>query len=82
MSNTFGQFLSLSSIKQFDFISIDAEGYDLIILKQINLKELGCKCICIEHNSDSELIIKYQEYMNNFNMRSIHLNAENIIFAI
>lgn len=82
MSNTFNQFLSISPIKKFDFITIDAEGYDELILKQIDLKEVGCRCLCIEHNGDVNLIDRYGSYCGKFGMKQIHINNENIIFAV
>lgn len=82
MSNTFNQFMSISPLKKFDFISIDAEGVDLLILKQIDLKEVGCRCLCIEHNGNQELINEYIGYCGKFGLSQIHINAENIIFAI
>lgn len=36
----------------YDLISIDAEGYDVPILEQMDLDKLGCKCIVIEHAGD------------------------------
>jgi len=74
-------FLNNSQIKKFDFISIDAEGVDITILKQMNLKELGCKCLIIEWNSIPlnkdyiDAIVIIQGY------KLIHKNAENLIYA-
>jgi len=48
--------LGLSKIKKFDFISIDAEGHDLEILRQMDLKALGCQMLCIEHGGRQEEI--------------------------
>lgn len=61
----------------YDFINIDAEGYDLSILKQMDLKEIGCKCLCIEHNG-----ILYNDIMRElrkYNMKVILVNNENLI---
>lgn len=61
----------------YDFINIDAEGYDLSILKQMDLKELGCKCLCIEHNGH-----QYNDIMRElrrYNMKTLLLNNENLI---
>jgi len=74
-------FLNNSQIKKFDFISIDAEGVDITILKQMNLKELGCKCLIIEWNSiprnkdEIDAIVIIQGY------KLIHQNGENLIYA-
>jgi FkbM family methyltransferase len=66
--------------KNYDFITIDAEGYDLSILQQMDLIELGCSCLCIEHNG-----IIYSDIMNEikkYNMRTLLVNHENIIAVI
>jgi FkbM family methyltransferase len=68
--------------RKFDFITIDAEGVDWLILSQINLAEVGCKCLCIEHNGDQLLLNRYVAYCSAFKMKEIHRNTENIIFAL
>jgi FkbM family methyltransferase len=68
--------------KQFDFITIDAESNDWIILQQINLSNVGCKCICIEWNGIHSLDLLYSEYMSKFKLREISRNRENIIYAL
>lgn len=64
----------------YDFINIDAEGYDLSILKQMDLKELGCKCLCIEHNGHqyNDMIRELRKY----NYKTLLVNNENLIVAI
>jgi len=52
----FPTLLGLSVIKKFDFISIDAEGHDLEILRQMDLKALGCQMLCIEHGGKQDEI--------------------------
>lgn len=64
---------------KFDFISIDAEGYDLLILEQMDLDEIGCKCLCVEWNSIQELAEKFVKYCKGYKVA--HANAENIIFV-
>ena len=46
---TFADLLLESPIKKFQFITIDTEGEDLNILKQIQLKDVGCELLCIEY---------------------------------
>ena len=60
--------------------NIDAEGYDLSILKQMDLKELGCKCLCIEHNGHqyNDMIRELRRY----NYKTLLVNNENLIVAI
>lgn len=73
-------FLEKSVFKTFDFISIDAEGLDLEILIQMDLKALECKMICVEWNGkDFDL---YNEYITSFGMRLVTKNAENLIYAL
>jgi len=65
--------------EKFDYISIDAEGQDYSILKQIDLSHT--KVLIIEWNSIIDLKKAYQEYCLPFGLRIIHENAENLIFA-
>lgn len=67
--------------KQYDFISIDAEGFDIIILRQMELDQLGCKLLCIEHNSLPAQVAIIREYTRPFGLKEIGYNAENIILA-
>jgi len=71
------KFLDFYNWQIYDFINIDAEGYDLSILKQMDLKELGCKCLCIEHNGH-----QYNDIMRElrrYNMKTLLVNNENLI---
>jgi FkbM family methyltransferase len=79
---TFESLIKHHQYKHFDFITIDAEGYDLDILRQIDLTDVGCKCLCIEWNSKPELANAYMDYCAKFGLKEIHRNAENIIFCI
>ena len=67
--------------KQFDFITIDAEGNDWNILKQIDLNLVGCRCLCIEWNGHQDLKQLYSNYVGHYGMRFISENKENLIFA-
>lgn len=78
----FKTLLNFSPYKQFNFISIDAEGMDVVILKQINLKEIGCECICIEHNSHTQTLKEIIDYCSQFGLtKQLLKNAENIILS-
>jgi FkbM family methyltransferase len=71
-----------SPIKSFDFISIDCEGLDISILKQINLSDVNCRCLCIEHNSVKAVVKEIRAYCSLFGLnKEIGYNAENIILA-
>lgn len=71
-------FYNRLSIKKFDFISIDCEGMDLDILKQMNIAELGVKCLCIEWNGNQKLKAEYDEIMSGFKV--IYTSGENLIY--
>lgn len=66
---------------QIDFISIDAEGKDYDILKQIDLTAVGCSCLCIEWNSKQDLLDKYTSYAMQHGMRVLVINPENVIYV-
>lgn len=77
---TVEELVKRSKYKTFDFISIDTEGTNFEILMQINPLELGVKMLCIEWNSkDKET---YSSYMEGFGYKLIHMNGENLIFAL
>lgn len=77
---TVNKLLEKSRYKTFDLISIDAEGYDLRILEQMNLTELSCKMLIVETNSIEDF--RYIDYCARFGMKVFHKNAENLIFTI
>lgn len=76
---SFSDFYEYVNKPTFDFISIDAEGYDWLILKQIDLNAIGCRCLCIEWNSDPELLKLFTDYCKGFKLAV--KNAENLIFV-
>lgn len=73
----FQTLLDRSAIKHFDFITIDAEGLDLVILRQIDLSKTDC--VCVEHNGKD--IDSYINYCAGFGLVESARNAENIIFT-
>lgn len=80
---SWNDFIKFNKLKttQFNLISIDAEGYDWIILQQIDLCSHNCEMLCVEWNGIKDNDIKFTEYANRHNLFEIHRNAENIIFA-
>lgn len=65
---------------EYDFISIDAEGLDIAILKQIDLTHT--KLICIEWNSNEEVKKEILEYTSKFGMtKIIYQSAENLLIC-
>lgn len=79
---TFEKFIGESPIKIFDFISIDVERHDYIVLSQIDLLKVGCKLICIEHAGDNNKIELYRSYCKKYGMLEIHRTVDNILFSI
>lgn len=65
------------TLKKFDFINIDAEGYDLAILEQIDVSEV--RCICVEFNGHQHLKDSFSKYLEGFKI--IYTSPENLIFA-
>jgi len=63
--------------KKFDAISLDAEGYDLEILNQIDLTYV--KLLCIEWNSNNDIKVEIDKLMEGFKV--IYTSAENLIYA-
>jgi FkbM family methyltransferase len=62
----------------FDFISIDAEGMDGAILKQIDLS--NTYILCIEWNSNNDTFLEIDSYCKNFSMELLHKNTTNLIY--
>lgn len=79
---TFKAFMEdYAMFKTYDLISVDAEGMDIIILRQMELDQLGCRCLVIEHNSLPANVAIILEYTKAFGFKEIGYNAENIILA-
>lgn len=79
---TFDKMMEGSPYKTFEFISIDCEGYDLSILRQINLMELGVRVLCIEHNGDNAALSEIRSICSSYGLNTeLLINAENIILA-
>ena len=69
-------------VKKFNYISIDIEGMDLIVLKQMNLSELETELIIIEYNNDKSIKDEILEYCSTFDISNILFdNKTNIILT-
>lgn len=77
----FKTFSKVYELETVDYLSIDVEGYEMLILEQIDLWAIDCKLLCIEWNSIPSLAKQFIEYCAKFGMKEIHRNAENLIFA-
>ena len=76
MGITFKDLVDIAGIQRAEFINIDAEGHDLEILRQIDLKTIGCEMLCIEHGGWQGDIKAYCE-----GFRVIHDGDINMILA-
>lgn len=74
----FATLLKNSQCDTIDFITIDVEGMEVEILRQIDIKALNCKMICIEYNGSTELA---ETYDNLIPHPVIYKNRTNIIYA-
>lgn len=74
----FDELISLCRYKKFNFITIDCEGLDFVILKQIDLSEVGAEMVCVETNSvDNQ---KYDAFMETWGFVLHASNYENRIY--
>lgn len=74
---------TLFKYQKFDFITIDCEGMDYEILQQMNLSELGCKCICVEYSGNQMALALIRAYCESHGLKNeILLNFENIILTV
>ncbi len=76
---SFKTLLETSRKKDFHLITIDAEGFDYIILTQIDLSEVHCKMLIVEYNGSEEQ--KYIDYCAKFGMKPYTKTRENLIFV-
>lgn len=76
----FETFYNECPIRKFDYLSIDIEGMDFILLKQMDLSKMCVELIIIEYNHNSTIKDEIVEYCRNFNIDNILLdNGVNII---
>lgn len=77
----FNTFWEMTNFTMFDFISMDIEGYEWMVLQQIDLKAVGCSCLCIEWNGWEERRKQFSDYCAQFGLREVKANNENLIFC-
>jgi FkbM family methyltransferase len=70
-------FLNRLSVKEFDFISMDIEGMEIELLKQMDLRTTSL--VCLEWNSKPEVKAEFDKLMIGFNI--IYTSPENLIYA-
>lgn len=65
----------------FDFISIDAEGMDVVILKSIDLTAVGCQLVCVEFNQNPHAAAEIAAHCSYHGMKKLASTYENLIYA-
>ena len=78
---TFDFLHKISKYKTFDFINIDCEGHDYVVLSQIDLNDVFCNLISIEHNGNQEVRQSYIDYCSKFNFKIIGETKINILMG-
>lgn len=66
---------------KYQFINIDAEGLDLKILHQMDLSQLDCRCLCIEHNGKAEIYQRIEWHAMDFGLKLLAKTPENVLYA-
>lgn len=66
----------------FDLVSIDAEGMDWTILKQLKLDDLAVAALLIEWNGDPKERKKIEAYCERFSLKVRNENYENLFLTI
>lgn len=79
---TFEELMRQTGRYEFSFISIDAEGADVDILHQINLRAVGCQLLCIETNQRKDDEAAVDVHCRKHGMRPIGRSYENLIYAV
>lgn len=79
---TYAALCEAYNMHRFDFITIDAEGMDLEILKQIDLTKSGTRLLCIEWNSIQKVKDEILNYTALHGMtKVIYQSPENLLIA-
>lgn len=71
--------LKRTGLTRIDFLSIDAEGSDLVIFRQFDLSALGVRLVCVEHNGQG--LTDFDAHAHSHGLRRIFNNAANCIYA-
>lgn len=77
----FHEFTKLSPFEKYELITIDIEGKDWDVLKQIDLSHFGCEMLIVEWNGNIQACNKFETYADAHGLKCIHTNPENMIFA-
>ena len=63
----------------FDFINVDVEGHELIVLDQINDLLKKCRLLCVERTDDDEKNSELENKIVSYGFEIIHRTTDNII---
>lgn len=74
--------LSKVTHSSIDLISIDTEGNDILILRQLPLVSLKTKLVVIEWNSDDQVLAEMDKIFDGQGFSLLHKNQENVLYAI
>ena len=75
---TVASLLKRAELSCVDFLSIDAEGSDLLIFRQFDLSGLGVRLVCVEHNGKS--LTDFDAHASEHGFSRIFNNAANVIY--
>lgn len=78
---TFATLMRETGCSHFDFISIDCEGADVIVLQQIDLTAVGCQMVCVEFNQNRAAADAIREHCEKHGMKFHRGTYENLIFS-
>jgi FkbM family methyltransferase len=76
---TFKTLVKETGLTRADFVSIDVEGADLDVLRQIDLTAFGTRMVCVEVNRADQK--PFDEYCAKHGLRLLHRNFENAIYT-
>lgn len=76
---TVATLLKETGLAAAQFISIDCEGVDLEVLRQLDLTALGTRMVCVEVNRNDQK--PFDEYCALHGLRLLHRNYENAIYV-
>ena len=65
--------------EKFDFISIDCEGHDFVVLQQLSTKLQDVRLLCVE--SSSVPVQEMENYLSKFGFRIIGRTKDNLFFG-
>lgn len=76
---TFETLMKETGVSHFDFISVDCEGADWDVVRQIDLTAVGCRMLCVEVNARGDR--EFTEYAKKHGMRLHWSSYENRIYC-